>query len=354
MPLLLALVFLIISAYSPHALGNVSKHSILTIIVDPGGGGDFRTIKEAVSKAGPGQTILVKNGTYNRKLHFRTSGSFEYPITLKPYKGHKPVLDFSDSPDENPRVEISGDHITVEGFEIRGGWEGVKIYGSNNIIRNNYIHDNDYQGILIVNSGNNIIENNKISDNGTKPGSCKFKNISSPRHCHGIYISNFKCGGGNNGNIIRNNHLMNHGGTGIQWNGLGCKDRIERTVVEGNRIENNSWGIVLYHGVYDSVIRDNTFISRSIPETDDKNHTLIGIYGSQNNLIENNTLLAELPNVSGLFVYGETSSNNRVNKNHWTLRSNKWIWEGDWRDDWENYTSVTGWGKNSEFNTIKP
>jgi hypothetical protein len=79
------------------------------------------------------------------------------------------------------------------------------------------------------------------------------------------------------------------------------------------------------HGVYNSVIRNNTFISKSRPGTDDKTHTLIGIYGSQNNVIENNILDAELPDVSGLFVFDEASSNNMVNNNSWKLVSQDWI-----------------------------
>jgi len=354
MPVILTVILFIASALSPYALENDSKESLLTIIVDQNGSGDYRTIKEAISKARPGQTVLVKNGTYNRELDFKTSGTFRFPITVKAYKDHKPVLDFSDSPDEYPRVEIHAEHIIFDGFEIHGGWDGVKIYGSNNIIRNNFIHDNNYQGVLIVNSGNNIIENNKISNNGTNPGACIFDGASSPKHCHGIYISNYECGGESNGNIILNNHILNHGGRGIQWNGSGCKNRIERTVVEGNRIENNSWGIVLYYGVYNSVIRNNTFISKSRPGSDDGTHTLIGIYGSQNNLIEDNILDAELPDVSGLFVFDETSSKNRVDNNKWKLVSRNWIWEGKRRRDWKNYRSVTGWGKNSTFETYKP
>jgi len=329
------------------------KLSLLTIIVDPNGSGNLRTIKDAVIQAGPGQTILVKNGTYNRKLDFRTSGTARYPITLKAYNGHKPVLDFSNSPDENPRVEIDADYITIEGLEIRNGWDGVKIHGDNNIVLNNFIHDNDYQGVLIVNAGNNIIENNTISRNGIKPGTCIFDGASSPRHCHGIYISNYECKGGCDGNVIRGNHILTHGGTGIQWNGISCKNLIEHTVVENNRIENNSWGIVLYHGVYNSVIRNNTFISRSMPRTNDKTHTLIGIYGSENNVIENNVLDAEHPDFSGLFVFDKASSNNKVNKNSWKLASPNWIWEGDNRRDWQDYTSVTGWGKDSTFQMYK-
>lgn len=331
-----------------------SQDSLLKTIVDPNGSGDYRTIQEAVSNARPGQTILVKNGTYNRKLDFRTSGTPVNPIIVKPFQGHRPVLDFSNSPDKYPRVEINADYIIFEGFEVRNGWEGVKIYGFKNIIRNNNIHSNNLSGITIVNAGYNLIEQNFIEGNGLGPDKCTTGGVPNPKQCHGIYLSNFECGGNMDANVIRGNHILRHPGRGIQWNGRGCKNYIQSTVVEDNRIENNSWGIVLYYGVYNSIIRNNTFISKSMPETNDDLHTLIGIYSSQNNLIENNTFETEFPDVSGLFVFDKASSKNWVNNNTWKLKSQQWIWEGDKRRDWKNYKSVTGWGENSTFETYKP
>lgn len=349
MLIILIFIFIFAADISSYAQDSFSLDSGLSVVVDPMGGGNFRTIAEAVSNSRPGQTIYVKNGTYNEKIDFRTSGTFEFPITLRPYKDHKPVLDFTNSSDENPRVEINADHIVVQGFEIREGWDGVKIYGNNNLIKENHIHSNNISGIIIVNAENNIIENNIIDKNGLGSDKCINNGKSNPKQCHGIYLSNYKCRGGLNGNIIRKNHILRHPGRGIQWNGEGCNNHIERTVVEENVIENNSWGIVLYHGVYNSVIKNNTFISKSMPKTNDTSHTLIGIYGSEQNLIENNILDSEFEQVSGLFVFDEMSSNNRVNENKWKLVSPVWIWEGLKRRDWKDYTNVTGWGKNSTF-----
>lgn len=349
MPIVYTLLLIGAAGANSFASEPFSLDSVLTVVVDKSGGGNYRTIKEAVSKSQPGQTILVKNGTYNEKIDFISSGTYKFPITLKPYKNHKPVLDFTGSPDEYPRVEINADHIVIEGFEIRGGWEGVKIYGNNNVIKENHIHSNNLSGIMIVNGSNNIIENNLIDKNGLGPDKCIYDGQSDPKKCHGIYLSNYKCRGGLDGNNIRNNHILRHPGRGIQWNGQGCKNGIERTVVEENIIENNSWGMVLYYGVYNSVIRNNSFKSKSIPETNDQNHTLVAIYGSRQNLIENNVFDTEFPQVSGLFVLDEMSSDNRVNNNSWKLSSPVWIWEGEKRRDWKDYTRVTGWGKDSSF-----
>jgi len=317
-------------------------------VVDPSGNGDYTTVKDAAGNAQPGLTILVKNGTYNSKINITTSGTETSRIILKPYPGHSPVLDFTGSPDSRPNIEITADYITVKGFEIRNGWDGIKIEGDNNTIRDNYIHDNDYNGILIVNAGENIIEHNKIAHNGTAPGKCVMKGSSSPRHCHGIYISQYKCGGGSNGNVIRSNHILNHGGSGIQWNGDGCTNRFLNTVVEKNRFENNSWRLALYYGVDNSSIKHNNFISHSRPNTNNTSYPFISIWGSENNTIESNTFYATMSDTSGIQVYYTESENNIVNKNMWKLNYSWWVWAGTWRDDWLAYQQATGWDKDGE------
>ncbi|MCD6411688.1 MAG: hypothetical protein J7L20_04595, partial [Thermoplasmata archaeon] len=39
------------------------------IIVDPTGAGDYTTIQDAIDHANPGDTIWVRNGSYNEQLH---------------------------------------------------------------------------------------------------------------------------------------------------------------------------------------------------------------------------------------------------------------------------------------------
>jgi len=57
----------------------------------------FRTLGAAISVAEPGDTILVREGTYHcsNTIHIDKSGKQGKPISLRAYPGEKPVFDFS-------------------------------------------------------------------------------------------------------------------------------------------------------------------------------------------------------------------------------------------------------------------
>ncbi|MEQ9617884.1 MAG: right-handed parallel beta-helix repeat-containing protein [Deltaproteobacteria bacterium] len=315
-------------------------------IVDASGGGDFRDIQSALNGASPGTVILVKNGTYRGKINIMTSGAPGNPITIANFPDHNPVI--VPGTERGNRVEFNANYVVLEGFEIRGGYDGVKFYQGNNTIRNNYIHDNLYQGILIISTDNIVIESNTIAYNGVDPGECQFDGVSSPKHCHGIYMSDFECSGIDN-IVIRNNYILGHGGRGIQWNGQGCQSKMTDTLVDGNLIENNSWGLALYYNVEGAVITNNIFIGDSRPNTDDVDWTFIGIWKSQDNTITNNEFHTSLPDFAAVQVYDSESEDSFVDNNIWRVAGTLWIWNGDKRSDWQNYRDITGWDLNSNI-----
>jgi len=344
---LLLFSFLFITCSGDSGGTTTGTTDSLERIVDASGGGDFRSIQSALVGARPGTMILVKNGTYNGKINITTSGTENNPVTIANYPDHNPVI--VPGTETGNRVEFNAEHVILEGFEIRGGYDGVKLYQGNNTIRNNYIHDNQYQGILIISADNIIIEGNAISDNGVDPGQClSEEGVSSPKHCHGVYMSDFECTGIDN-TVIRNNYISGHGGRGIQWNGFGCGSEMTNTVVDGNQIENNSWGLALYHNVMGAVITNNIFINDVRPVTDDVNWTFIGIWKSQNNIITDNEFHTTLPDFAAIQVVDSESANNTVDHNIWRLAGSLWIWDGVERSDWQNYTDITGWDVNSDI-----
>jgi len=154
------------------------------------------------------------------------------PITIRNFPGEKPIIEPGNPPQrrtkgldsrQEPIPEDSSiappgiciqlhakqghthkvGWITIEGFELRFGFDGVRLYnGHDVIIRNNYIHENFNQGIL-ANGGNRVwIDRNRIVKNGT--------NVKSEaRMLHGIYVTGSKL-------RITNNIIHTNLGFGIQ------------------------------------------------------------------------------------------------------------------------------------------
>ena len=330
------------------------------VVVAKDGSGNYNSIQNAVNNAKPGDTIQVKNGVYVERVNFTKSGTSTQPIALVNYPGHRPVIDPGNGkyPTEccpasgTPRVEFNAEWVILKGFEIRYGWDGVKVYKPHNTIRDNWIHHNKYQGILIVSTSNVFVEGNTVENNGTDPGTCSNPDWGgvSPKHCHGIYMSDYLCTGMAD-ITIRGNVLSNHGGRGIQWNGYGCNSQMKNTLVENNIIENNSWGIVLYHNVVNSTITNNTFVIEKYPATDDTSHTFVSIWESTDNVVANNIFYSTRSDVSPIQTHDANAGRNTVDYNLWKVNSNSWKWRDGWRNDFNssNYRSTTGWDTNSLY-----
>lgn len=311
------------------------------VVVDGG------SIQSALDSARPRSTVCVKNGVYSGKVNISTTG-----LVLKNYPGHKPVI--IPGYGTGNRVEINASETTVEGFEISGGYEGIKIYRPNTTIRNNYIHDNKFAGILIVSTDNNLILDNDIELNGTcgmrcdMPGQVRL----SPKNVHGIYISDYLCKGARN-NLIRNNVIKDNPGMGINFNGSLCRSGIGiiNTIVEGNELINNSWGIALFYNIKDSRFRNNRFSASTHPDTNHVNFAHLGIWGSTNNTIEKNIFISLMPGYRPLMVFDKDSENQQVDGNTWSTHEEEWVWGGKELGSFKsNYKNTTGWDKNG---TIK-
>jgi len=328
------------------------------VVVAKDGSGNYNSIQTAVNNAKPGDTIQVKNGVYNEGISFRTSGTRTLPIALVNYPGHSPVIDPGGgrhTSDSSLRVEIKAEWIIVEGFEIRYGWNGIKVYQGHNTIRGNWIHHSTYQGILIVSTDNVFVDGNTIEYSGTDPNTCiRETGESSPKQCHGIYLSDSECSGISDV-TIRGNVISNHGGRGIQWNAEGCSSVIENTLVENNIFENNSWGMVMYYNVERSVVRNNTFVLEKYPSTNDTTHTFIGIYGSTDNIFKNNIFHSTRNDVTAVMIKDNASAQNTFDYNLWKVSANLWEWKDSTRTDFSSqYRSITGWDKGGLCCNVDP
>lgn len=208
----------------------------------------------SVNASVAGQTVCMEPGTYNFTVAFYPKSGVR--IFCKP--GAKLVFDGGSQ--EAPRFNTNVTGGILEGCEIVNGWDGVKVTGNNNIVRNNYIHDSIYMGILVTSSSGNILEGNRILNSGA---GAKYISGFSPRHAHSIYFSNAAGYCVNMiGNKALNNILGPEAGVGVNFNGNECAKigkYIIGTVVEGNEIINTNAGAALWYGTKDTVIKDNSF-----------------------------------------------------------------------------------------------
>ena len=253
-----------------------SQATIIT--VDDNGSADFDNIQDAISVSELGDTIVVKPGTYNRRIFFNnksvtlTSEGPDDPgvvqstiITID--SGYSVNFDFGE-----------GHNSVLTGFTITG--QGIHCYGTSPTISKNIIRDCIGHGIhgednaAPVISGNTIrsnvgygiyycdgpIENNTISEN---KGGIAFsngpitENIITNNFDKGSADSGgalFFCKGPITGNIIAENYARNKGGACYECTGdiignriigntsqiaggalSNCRGRITNNIIAGNR-----------------------------------------------------------------------------------------------------------------------
>jgi hypothetical protein len=227
----------------------------------------FATIQKATEVARAGDAILVGGGLYKGHVMLTRSGEPDKPIVLKAAPGENPVLDG----EGRGRIELKSEHgwrkaigwITVEGIEVKNGWDGIKFYNAHNIVlRGNYLHDNLNQGIL--GNGHHVrIEGNTIAHNGFKDDN-ERSNLE-----HGIYCT------GSDFTIV-NNVIRSNKAYGIQVAGYPHKPADQpgaefggarRWLISHNTIafQQNRAGIVIWQrDAADCIIQNNIFYNNAV------------------------------------------------------------------------------------------
>jgi parallel beta-helix repeat protein len=171
---------------------------------DGGPGIDFTKIQDAVNAASAGDTIIVKNGTYNEQV------KLDKQLTIE--GENRPLINAAGK----PLYGILIDHTSgcvIRGFEVKPSTEvevGIYLYysHSNQIIDN--IASNHRYGIAVVYSNDNIVNANVVYDNlgGIGVWYSTGTNISD-----NIAYDNYGSGGEDSGNIginWANNNVIRH------------------------------------------------------------------------------------------------------------------------------------------------
>jgi hypothetical protein len=224
----------------------------------------WRTVQKAVDTLRPGQTALVRSGTYREDLLITRSGRASTPITLAAYPGARVILrPVSTEGDVHPVLVYSAAYVRVHGFVIEGarGTSSTNIYiaGSSHHVEisGNEIRYGQDQGIFSEATTSHLfLLGNRVHDNG-------WGHVPGQHQSHGLYIEGAH-------DLIANNVIYDHPhGFGIQiWpvnhhtvvvnntivaNGLspivlGARNPgdISNIIVRNNILYGGTWGIQVY------------------------------------------------------------------------------------------------------------
>jgi hypothetical protein len=285
----------------------------------------FFTIAKCVTVAiNPGDTCLVKNGTYTETINLRYSGTAGKPITLNNYPGHSPVIKFATSSSRVYIQSILGgvnsiSYVTVEGFEITGGWDGVKFENANNLVlRRNRIHHNHNQGILgwgyqVTIDQNTVNHNGRFTECASTPSVCNkdhglyisgtyftiTNNIVYDNLAHGIQVAGYPYdpashtspayAGGSNWTIANNTIAYQNYGVGIIfWQPGATNDRIENNIFYQNArlYTGGAQGVAFYNCGRGHIVRNNHMYATAPGSVDGIADTAGGAsYTASDNLI---------------------------------------------------------------------
>lgn len=295
----------------------------------------WRTIVKAVGVMVAGDTTYVRGGTYNEnEIRFRRSGTALLPIKLLNYPGESPIVVFNPSTAGtgpfNRFILLHGsgqataiEWITIEGFEITDGWDGIKMHSANDVtIRNNWIHDNE-PGQGILGYGTRIlIDKNRINHNGNFLTCTPATGSSnSCNQDHGIYM---------NGSFItiRRNLIYDALAYGIQVNGnttftTACASSAHCVTANWN-IHNNTFAYTNYNGaiaVWSSVrtsnISNNIFYENGSVQANGTPNGIQFVSPNANTFVTINGNLSYASGTGGTAFIGSGTLNT-----HYTLSGN--------------------------------
>ena len=171
----------------------------------------WKTIQKAATTMTPGDTTLVRKGTYNETITTANSGTATGYITFQNYG--------ADAVNITGVFDVKNNYVIVRGFEFSGGNGRIEVSGSGNRIIGNYIHHASYGSGLSMEGGGNLVQSNRIANNGAGWGEqtwfagtnnvFEFNDVSDPE---GKGEDLMKFGGRNN--TIQNNYFHDLDETG--------------------------------------------------------------------------------------------------------------------------------------------
>jgi parallel beta-helix repeat protein len=243
----------------------------------------FLTMQKAVNVMQPGDTTLVKNGTYSKYadsgafVRFTRSGTASAWITLKAYPGHKPKIV---SPVWNAILFERVSYIEVSGFAVQGVASTISKYNANGIIanyshhiiiRNNDVYNMPGGGIGSGYSDYLTVESNKVHNTSKRStyatsaiSMYQLTNIDSWSGYHNIIRGNIVWDNANVvGKITDGNCIIIDRSRHPDANNNPVNPYTGRTLIENNVCFNNGGrGIHIYRSDYAFVTNNTLYMNQ--------------------------------------------------------------------------------------------
>ena len=295
--------------YVSQATGNDEFDGLAAYPLDQQTG-PFKTIDQAASVVLPGDTVLIRQGSYQERVIFSTSGTAQQPIIITRYPGENPIISVVSWNGSFAFTLDNVQYIYILGLTFANAPEDRKAIALNNshhnIIANCYFVGNEgFAAVHLYNgSSNNLIANSRFENTGTE---------TRLWDTH-IYLD--RCGPGNR--IINNVFTQTSAAANITDKGVWCS-RTSGTEIVGNkfsRLARIALSVGIETDIYQqgepipsgNIISDNEFfdnpgiscmlsqvsstVVRNCRFHDNRADYTLTIKGSasSNNIIENNTM----------------------------------------------------------------
>jgi parallel beta-helix repeat protein len=260
------------------------------LYVGGSGEGNYTKIQDAIDNSSNGDTVYV----FDESSPYFENVIINKVITLIGENRETTIINGSQNGNV---VYVIVDGVTISGFTIENGKEfhldaGIDICAnytiiSNNIIRNNYIGiaiwDNDHDPNYRI-----ILNNNVISDN-----------IIVSNYFEGVWLSYCK------NSIVQNNILKNNGISSIHMS------TSSNNIITGNEISNSDYGLSLYDDSKKNDVSSNNFVYS-------ERYCILILNTGKNNFSQNNFIESGKRNVRILY-YIWSLRRNKWNGNYWGI-----------------------------------
>ena len=246
---------------------------------------DYSTIQAAVNAASPGDTIVVRDGTYTENVKVEKKR-----LTIRSENGPDSTIVEAEYPYDHV-FNVTADYVNISGFTVKEAtscWNaGIYLYYADycNISNNNC--SNNENGIYLRDSNNNCISNNNCFSNDDDGISLDYSNNNS--------ISNNNCSNNedygidlwySNNNSISNNNCLNN------FEGIELSDSNNNSI-SNNNCSNNGAGIWLEDSSNNSISNNNC----------SNNWAGILLLDSNNNKLKGNVMVE-----NGIDIWGSSLS----------------------------------------------